>query len=199
MPAARTTEHVLLLRAINVGKRQLPMAALRELATALGFAAPRTHLASGNLVAGLAGDAGRQARALEAAIAEHFGFHSDVIVRSGRAWPDYLDDNPFGDAEPSRVMLLLANAAPADGAEAALRERALPSERVQRVRDGLWIHFPDGVHVSKLTPAFIDKCIGAPSTARNWRTVQALAALLRHEPIAPTRRAARARPATPAR
>ncbi len=40
------------------------------------------------------------------------------------------------------------------------------------------MHFADGVAQSKLTPAYIDKCVGAPATARNWRTVQALAELL---------------------
>ena len=33
--------YVMLLRAVNVGKRQLPMAALRELATQLGFGQPQ--------------------------------------------------------------------------------------------------------------------------------------------------------------
>jgi len=182
-PAKATTPKpsVMLLRAINVGKRQLPMAALRELGLSLGFGEPKTYLASGNLVARVPGDSAAAARQLEAAITEHFGFHSDVIVRSAAQWANYLPDNPFAQAsaaEPNRVMLLLANPAPADQAEALLRERAAPGERIRHVRDGLWIHFADGVGPSRLTPAFIDKCVGAPATARNWRTVQALTAML---------------------
>ena len=38
---------VMLLRAINVGRRQLPMAALREMAASFGWQEPKTHLASG--------------------------------------------------------------------------------------------------------------------------------------------------------
>ncbi len=180
-PPATAERSVLLLRAINVGQRQLPMAALRELAGQLGLAEARTYLASGNLVARVAGDPAAAARRLEQAITEHFGFHSDVIVRSAAQWAPYLADNPFADASattPNRVMLLLANAPPAADAQARLRERAAPGESVTAVRDGVWMHFAGGVAKSRLTPAYIDKCIGAPTTARNWRTVQALAAML---------------------
>ncbi|NRF66998.1 DUF1697 domain-containing protein [Aquincola sp. S2] len=182
MPAAKDPARcVLLLRAINVGKRQLPMAALREIAEALGFGAPKTHLASGNLIASVSGAPAAAAKRLEQSITEHFGFHSDVIVRDAARWQQYLRDNPFAEAsasEPNRVMLLLANQAPVATAEALLRERAAPGETVRTVRDGLWIHFAHGIPASKLTPNFIDKCVGLPATGRNWRTVQALAGLL---------------------
>jgi uncharacterized protein (DUF1697 family) len=182
VPAAQTsTRCAFLLRAINVGRRQLPMAALREIAAQLDFADAKTHLASGNLVATIAGTPAAAAKRLEAAITEHFGFHSDVIVRSAAQWAPYLGRNPFSEAaeaEPNRVILLLAARTPADDAEARLTERAAAGERVRTVGDGVWIHYAQSVAGSKLTPAFIDKCIGAPATGRNWRTVQALADLL---------------------
>ncbi|HSW05468.1 DUF1697 domain-containing protein [Aquabacterium sp.] len=180
-PTSSAPQCVMLLRAINVGKRQLPMAALRELAGTLGFAHARTHLASGNLVAQVSGASDAAAKRLEQAITEHFGFHSDVIVRSADQWLRYLADNPFAKAsaaEPNRVMLLLAKQAPAAQAAARLSERAVAGERIQAVRDGLWIHFPEGLGTSKLTPNLIDKSVGAPATARNWRTMQALAQML---------------------
>lgn len=184
-PAPRSSSasqcSALLLRAINVGKRQLPMAALRELAEQVGLADPRTYLASGNLVARIAGDGRHAAQRLEQAITEHFGFHSDVIVRSAAQWAPYLADNPLAAAAaaaPNRVMLLLANQPPAADAQARLRERAAPGESVIAHGDALWLHFADGVANSKLTPAYIDKCVGAPATARNWRTVQALGEML---------------------
>ena len=113
----------------------------------------------------------------------------------------YLVDNPFADAcasQPQRVMLVLAQPPTAEQAaeqapeQAAehLRSRAAPGEHVCAVGCALWIHFSAAVAASKLTPAFIDKCVGAPATARNWRnrrnrrnrrngrTVQALAAML---------------------
>jgi uncharacterized protein (DUF1697 family) len=172
---------VMLLRAINVGRRQLPMAALREMAASFGWQEPKTHLASGNLVVTVKGSPAAAAKKLEAEVAKHFGFHTDVIVRGATSFASYVADNPFTEAsvkEPNRVMLLLANGAPVADGEARLQERAHADESVRVVRDGVWIHYAGSIHASKLTPAYVDKCVGAPATGRNWRTVQALHALL---------------------
>lgn len=170
----------MLLRAINVGRRQLPMVALRELAASFGWQDAKTHLASGNLVATVKGSPAAAAKKLEAEIATHFGFHTDVIVRTAASFAEYLDDNPFAGAaekEPNRVILLLANGAPAADCEARLRERTNADESVRAVRDGVWVHYAGAIAASKLTPAFVDKCVGSPATGRNWRTVRALSAL----------------------
>jgi len=109
------------------------------------------------------------------------GFPVDVIARRGLDWRRYLDDNPFaGQAatQPNRVMLLLANRAPAAGAVDAIRERAGTGELVHGVRDGIWIFYAEGAADTRITPAGIDKAVGAPTTSRNWRTVQALSALV---------------------
>jgi uncharacterized protein (DUF1697 family) len=176
-----TQRCVMLLRAINVGRRQLPMAALRDMAASFGWQDPKTHLASGNLVVTVKGAPAAAAKKLEAEIETHFGFHTDVIVRTAAPFASYLEDNPFAKAaekEPNRVLLLLANCAPAADCEARLRERMQADESVRTVRDGVWIHYAGSVAASKLTPAWVDKCFGSPATGRNWRTVQALAAML---------------------
>ena len=171
---------VMLLRAINVGRRQLPMAALRDMAASFGWHDARTHLASGTLVVTVKRTPAAAAKQLEAEIATHFGFHTDVIVRTAASFAPYLNDNPFAEAaekEPNRVMLLLANGTPAADCETRLRERMHADESVRTVRDGVWIHYAGSIAASKLTPAWVDKCVRSPATGRNWRTVQALAAL----------------------
>lgn len=123
-------------------------------------------------------DTATTAKALEAAIEARFGFPVDVIARRADDWRAYLDDNPFLEqsaTQPNRVMLLLANRAPAPGAVEAIRERAGTGEIVHGVRDGIWIFYAEGAADTKITPAGIDKAVGAPTTSRNWRTVQALA------------------------
>ena len=49
--------------------------------------------------------------------------------------------------------------------------KAASDERIEVKAGAVWIDFASGVARSKLTPGFIDKCIGSPSTARNWNTV----------------------------
>ena len=165
---------VALLRGVNVGgHRKVPMAELRALAERLGLEKPRTYVASGNLVfeSGLRGPA--LEAMLEKALEERFGFHVDVIVRSAEQWARYRAGNPFPEesaAAPNLVMISIGKEAPRDEDVAALRARASPKERVEKVGDAVWFWFGDGAGRSKLGtgPA------KGVSTTRNWRTMVAL-------------------------
>src|SRR3546814_7866311 len=81
------TIFIALLRAINVGKRQVPMKELRVLAEELGFTDARTYVASGNLIFAGKGGAGVVEEKLEKVISKRFGFRVEVIVRTADEWP----------------------------------------------------------------------------------------------------------------
>jgi uncharacterized protein (DUF1697 family) len=166
---------IALLRGINVGGRhKVPMADLRALCAELGWTDVRTYIQSGNLVFGAKGGAVALEAALEEAIGRRFGFPVPVIVRTADEWRSHVEGNPFPDTsrdDPGRVMLSLSKAPPAPDAAAGLLERARADERIERVGDALWIHYPRGIARSKLTPALLDRLVGSPVTARNWRTV----------------------------
>ena len=173
---------VALLRGINVsGRNKVPMAELRALAEDLGLADVQTYIQSGNLIFRSAKAAGLLEERLEAAIADRFGLRIPVISRSASQWPTYAEANPFpeaAEAEPNRLMLMLSKLPPVGGAEAALKERAGNGEHVKLVGDALWVHFPSGAGTSKLSPTLIDRLVGSPVTARNWRTVLKLQEML---------------------
>jgi uncharacterized protein (DUF1697 family) len=174
---------IALLRAVNVGKRRLPMAELRALAGEVGFEDARTYVASGNLVftTGIHDPEVAAAR-LEEAIAARYGWVSEAILRTGARWSDYAAGSPFPDAEQDRAKmlhLLLSRRPPAPDAADRLTERCTGGERIVAQGDAIWIDFAAGVGSSKLTPAFIDKCVGSPATARNWNTVLQLDAIAR--------------------
>ncbi len=171
---------IALLRGINVGGRtSIPMAELRALAEELGLADVRSYIQSGNLVFTADEEKGLEAK-LEAAIAKRF-LAVPVIVRSASAWADYAAANPFPDAaeaEPNRLMMMLSKAAPKADAAAALRDRARDGERIAFAAGALWIHYPAGSGTSKLSPSLIDRLVGSPATARNWRTVLKIGEML---------------------
>jgi uncharacterized protein (DUF1697 family) len=172
------TTFVTLLRAINVGKRQVPMRALTSLVEGLGFAEVRTYVASGNLVFRGRGGAEAVEAKLEKAIAERFGFPVDVIVRTAEQWTALLHSNPFPqqtEKEPNRVLLLLSKLPQPKDAADKLMERAQHGEMAKGIDGGLWIHFAQGVGPSKITPNSIDRACGSPTTGRNLRTVAKLA------------------------
>jgi uncharacterized protein (DUF1697 family) len=175
------TRMVGLLRAVNVGGRKLPMAQLRELCADLGWTEVRTYIQSGNLVFSAAGKPAAIEACLEQAIERRFGFEVPVMVRSARAWSALRAGNPFPEAArdaPNRLMLMVAKKPPAEGAEATIQSRATAGEQVKRAGEGIWIHYPEGVGRSKLTPTMIDRAIGSPATARNYRTIVKLEEML---------------------
>jgi uncharacterized protein (DUF1697 family) len=170
--------YIALLRGINVsGRNKIPMSELRSLCAELGWRDVQSYIQSGNLVfrAGAAPD--KLETELEQAIKRHFGLSISIIVRAAADWPAYVAGNPFpqpSETEPKAVMLALSKAPPnADSAE-KLRERAADCERVVQVGDALWLHYGGGMARTKLSPALLDRLVGSPVTARNWRTVLTL-------------------------
>ena len=173
--------HVALLRAVNVGGRSLPMAGLRALCAELGWQNVATYIQSGNVLFSATGKREALEASLEAAIRERIGLEVPVIVRAESEWRRHAASNPFAKAaqeEPNRLMLLVSKRPPATGAEAAIEAKAVAGEQLLRAGDALWIHFPAGAGTSKLTPSLIDRAVGSPTTARNWRTVAKLGTLL---------------------
>ena len=171
---------VALLRGINVGGRtSIPMAELRALAAEIGLADVRTYIQSGNLFFTTDRQEGLEEK-LEAAIAQRF-LKVPVIVRSAKNWPFYIASNPFpgaAETEPNRLMMMLSKAAPEADAVAGLGERARAGERIELAGGALWIHYPEGAGTTKLSPSLIDRLVGSPATARNWRTVLKIGEML---------------------
>lgn len=169
---------VALLRAVNVGGRNLPMAELRSLCEEIGWEGVATYVQSGNVVLTAAGKAEAIEQRLEAAIEARFGLDVPVIVRAAPEWAKLAAGNPFANEPPNRVMLLVSKAKPAVGAERAIEERGRNGERVWRVDDALWFHYPEGAGTSKITPSLIDRAVGSRATARNFNTVLKLKEML---------------------
>ncbi|HMJ92861.1 MAG TPA: DUF1697 domain-containing protein [Allosphingosinicella sp.] len=173
---------VALLRGINVGGHaRVPMAELRALAEGLGWKQVRTYIQSGNLVFEAGGKASALEAALEESLEKAFGFVPAVIVRSASEWTDLAAANPFpkeSESEPNRVMIGLSKHRPKPGAAEEIEARASAGERVREAGGTVWFHYPEGAGNSKLTPSLIDRLVGSPLTARNWRTFLKLQEML---------------------
>ena len=171
----RRATFIALLRGINVsGRNKVPMTDLRALCVDLGWKDVQTHIQSGNVVFQAGATPARLEAELEGAIASRFGLSISILVRAAADWPAYVRGNPFPEAsqvEPNRVMLALAKTPPKADAVPRLRERAAGGEGIIQVGDALWLHYRGGVANSKLSPALLDRLVGSPVTARNWRTV----------------------------
>jgi uncharacterized protein (DUF1697 family) len=175
--------HVVLLRGVNVGGRQMvPMAGLRDLCAGLGFAGARTLLQSGNVVL----DAGTKTpaaleRALEKEIASEWGISVDVVVRTAKEWNAVVSRNPFGEeakTDPARLLVMCCKDAIDPKGVKTLEAAIVGRERVRADGRQLYIVYPDGVGRSKLVGTVIEKTLGTRGTARNWNTVLKLHAMI---------------------
>lgn len=177
--------HVALLRGINVaGRNRLPMKQLVAACERLGWTGVRTWLQSGNVIFSATGETASLDTGLEQSVREITGLTIPVVSFPARRFIEILASNPFVDeseAAPSRVLAYLSKAAPPSSTESLLTRAARADERVC-VRDAaVWIHFPEGVGRSKLTPGVIDRAVGSPATGRNWNTLTKLRELCEAE------------------
>ncbi|MFM9853348.1 MAG: DUF1697 domain-containing protein [Sphingomonadaceae bacterium] len=167
------TSYVALLRAVNVGGTgKLPMADLRAMGEALGFARVRTYIASGNLLFDSdAGEAEVKA-ALEARLETYAGKRVPVFVRTGDEVAAVVAADPFPDAHRSRHLVYFLNDAPPVDTIETARDQA--GERIALGAREIYVDYGDGIRFTKLKITATK--IG---TGRSINTARKLAALLR--------------------
>ena len=173
---------VLLLRAVNLGAtNKVSMPVLRELMADAGFTDVRTYVQSGNIVAtSKHRSEAAVAKDLRALIKEHFDVDTPVIVRTPRQVAAVVKSNPFpAEVEASEKLVAVVfhdKPLPKDSSVVEFADSA--GEKVLVDGRELYIAYSSSIHQSKLTAAAMRKHLGAiEGTARNWRTVKAVAEL----------------------
>ena len=180
------TRYAALLRAVNVGgKNRVPMQELR-MALDERFDDVSTLLQSGNVLLGSPEPAGVVAALVAETIGETFGLRIPVVVRSAAEIAIVASRNPFLAVGPKRDPATLHVAFLSDcPSAAAVRtldpDRSPPDACVVSGRD-VYLDYPNGSARTRLTLGYLERSLGVCGTARNWRTVQRLAALLEPGP-----------------
>ncbi|MDE0668545.1 MAG: DUF1697 domain-containing protein [bacterium] len=173
------TTWIVLLRGVNVGGRhKLPMAALRELLTELGFENVRTYIQSGNIVLDSpGGDRDSVARSVRDAIEGRFGFAPHTFVLDIDAFDAAIAANPFsGDEQDPKTIHFFFLAEPTINLDGLL-ELATQREEFVLTEGVFYLHTPDGFGGSKLVER-LQRFIGTKTTARNLRSVRAIRELV---------------------
>lgn len=164
--------HIAFLKGINVGgNTMLPMKDLAGICTRIGFDHVRTYLNSGNVIFDSPLPEAEVQRLLETALTEKTGKEIGVVTRSPGELGRIVRGNPFPDAVPSQVgVLLVTEPVPKNLlAEVVIpgREKVVPGNRE------VYIHYPDGMGRSKLkVPGLLKN-----GTMRNINTLAKLAGL----------------------
>lgn len=175
------TTYVALLRGINLGaNRRVAMADLRALVEGLGYTDVRTHLQSGNVVLRApTRSAATVGRAIEGAIHAELGLDVSVVTRTAAELTAVVDADPLGDVvtDPARYLVVFLDKAPPAAWSASVEPDIVAPERIVAEGKQLFVWLPHGVHQSRLGKAVMGSGLGVAGTARNWRTVTALAAM----------------------
>src|SRR3954470_8895606 len=173
----RVTQHILLLRGINLGARnRIAMPELRDALTQAGFADVRTYLQSGNVVLAGRGKGDDIAGKVHALIEQEFGLDIAVVIRTRAELGKIVERNPLAKIarDPKRYQVSFLDAKPSRDVVRRIEETADAKERV--VVDGREIYawHPDTIARSKLWALLAGQKLGVTATARNWTTVQKL-------------------------
>ena len=163
-------------RAIGGGTHaRMPMAALRRAAEAAGLAEVRTVLATGNLLFRSERDEAVLCALLDGIAQDHgLGPAQKAFLRHADSLPAVLAACPFPDAvreRPSHVLISFLEADAPSSAIRALADWDGPERCVALGRE-VYLDFPEMISSSKLTPAKLERLIGAAGTARNWNTLE---------------------------
>jgi uncharacterized protein (DUF1697 family) len=163
---------------VNIGKRQLPMAALRSGLEAAGCTDVATYVQSGNVVLTPPPAAGKHPAAwLAEVIGGIAGFEVPVVVRTKNQMAKVVAANPYTGTGGTLLHVIFCSSRPP---AVALDLDAVAPEHASVVGSDVYLHLPDGMGRAVL-PALVEqhlKRAGVVGTARNWNTVERLMSML---------------------
>jgi uncharacterized protein (DUF1697 family) len=165
---------IALLRGINVGgHNKLPMKELKAVLAKLGLTNVQTYIQSGNVVFQTSrANLPVLADEIGTAVGESQGFVPRIMLLRLADLATAVARNPFPatDAQHKTLHFYFLESAPANPDLAGLVSLKSDSEQFELIDKVFYLHAPDGIGRSKLA-AKVEKALGVPATARNWRTV----------------------------
>jgi uncharacterized protein (DUF1697 family) len=176
------TRYAALVRGINLGSHnRIKMPDLRVLAEGLGLSDTATYLQSGNLAFTTdRDDVAVMEREITGAILEQMGLTVPAIIRSHEELASIVAANPFiGDAAPERLHVTFLDSVPDPALVRAIDAETYAPDEFRVVDREIYQHCPKGYGTSKLNPALWERKLRVTTSARNWKTTQALVELTR--------------------
>lgn len=175
-----TGRYLVMPRGINVGTRnRVPMAELRSKLAKVGFADVATVQQSGNVIVSTPLDRPEEvADAMQRLLCDEFDVDVPCIVRTANQIRRVLQRNPLREfvTDPSRYLVNFLSRAPDSEVASALSEKDHSPEAMAIQGSEVYIWTPDGVKAMTLSFSYLEKLFGVVVTARNWNTLEKVAA-----------------------
>ncbi|VAW14916.1 hypothetical protein MNBD_ALPHA11-2429 [hydrothermal vent metagenome] len=119
-------KYVAFLRGINLGKRNIKMDDLRQVFTELKFSDAQTVIASGNVI--FSASVEPDAKELQAALKQKFGFEVGVVIRSIKHLQSLIDLQPFAKYPDSKDTKLYVTFSSQDIGSALSSVSSIPGD-----------------------------------------------------------------------
>ena len=167
------------LRAVNLGRRRVPMNRLVAVCESLGYADVWTYVNSGNVVFDTTGARASVETTMEKALEHEFGFECTTFVRTATEVRNVVDARPFTLAAGDTHFVTFLKKAPSTGDASGLE--ALSNDFDTLVVQGAEVHWrmrgrSTDSHLSRRD---WEKVLGPlSSTSRNMTMLTKLAAKL---------------------
>ena len=176
------TKRIAFLRAVNLGRRRVPMARLVEECERLGYTDVWTHANSGNAVFDATGSRATIERAMEHALESAMGFEVTTFVRSAAELAKAVSRPPFEVAPGDTYFITFLKKVPSAAARRALE--AASNDFDTLIVAGREVHWRmHGKSTDTKVPARTWNVIGPrQSTSRNANLLRKLAAKLADRP-----------------
>ncbi len=127
------------LRAVNLGRRRVPMTRLVAVCESLGYADVWTYVNSGNVVFDTTGARASVEAAMQKALENEFGFECTTFVRTATQVRNVVDARPFTLAAGDTHFVTFLKKAPSTSA--ATRLEGLSNDFDTLVADGCEVHW----------------------------------------------------------
>jgi len=174
------TIYVALLRAINVsGHNKIRMTELKSMLESMGLQQVQTYIQSGNVVFEAREDAETLRLQIEEQIKSTFQLTIDVIIRTADELRQIVAQCPYDEStlpEDAGIHVSFVQSTPSQDRAALLTNMEEELDKCQLVGRDLYLLLHKGVKNSKVLAASTK--IRVPATARNWRTVNKLLAMV---------------------
>lgn len=171
---------VALLRGVNIGKRRVAMAALRDGLEAAGCRDVTTYVQSGNVIF-TPPSAPAIVRDLStwvgSVLTDVAGFPVSLLLRTAEELGEVVAGNPYDGAGGTKLHVSFHSEAP-EGLLGGVDLDSYSPEHCTLIGRHLYLHLPDGMGRARL-PLVLDQATrrrrGLLVTTRNWNTVVQLA------------------------
>tara|TARA_R110000772_G_scaffold198164_1_gene308830 strand:- start:191 stop:718 length:528 start_codon:yes stop_codon:yes gene_type:complete len=169
---------IALLRGINVGgHKKILMADLKLLFESLEFEQVTTYIQSGNVVF-KAKEETNLANRIAEAIESKYGFIVPVLVKKGSELSEIMSKCPFSNVKREKSYFILLKENPSEESVELTSEFSSSDEEFYIEEKCVYIYYAVGAGKARMGNNFFEKKLKVNATARNFRTMAKLIAMV---------------------